>query len=67
MLHSTPASDALAYRVEDFARVSGLGRTKIYEVIKNRKLRARKFGKRTIILDSDGREFLNSLPDLQPA
>ena len=57
----------LAYTVEDFAASTGLGRTRLYEAIKNRQLRARKYGKRTIILAEDGRAFLASLPELTAA
>lgn len=42
--------------------VAGIGRTKIYEAISDGTLKARKFGKRTIILRGDLQEFLNALP-----
>jgi len=43
-------------------RIAGIGRTKIYEAIAGGSLKARKFGKRTIILRIDLREFLSALP-----
>lgn len=43
-------------------RVAGIGRTKIYEAISDGRLKARKLGKRTIILNDDLRTFLASLP-----
>lgn len=39
----------LAYRVNDFAKASGLGRTSIYELIKDGKLKAVKIAGRTLI------------------
>lgn len=42
--------------------IAGLGRTKLYEAITAGKLKARKFGKRTIILRADLQEFLAALP-----
>ena len=50
--------------VAETEQVSGLGKTKIYEAIKSGRLKARKFGKRTIILPHELREFLASLPKL---
>jgi excisionase family DNA binding protein len=43
-------------------RVAGIGRTKIYEAIAGGSLKARKFGKRTIILRTDLQNFLSALP-----
>ena len=65
-MNTATASHPLAYTVEDFAALTGLGRTRLYEAIKNRQLLARKYGKRTVILAEDGRAFLASLPE-QPA
>lgn len=46
----------------EVCQVSGLGRTKIYEAISDGRLKARKCGKRTIVLRSDLQEFLAALP-----
>jgi hypothetical protein len=54
----------LAYSVEEFGAVAGLGRTKLYAEIAAGRLRARKAGKRTVILAEDGRAYLASLPEL---
>jgi excisionase family DNA binding protein len=51
--------------VPEACRVSGLGRTKIYEAIAAGRLKARKFGKRTIILRLDLQQFLVALPVIQ--
>jgi excisionase family DNA binding protein len=48
--------------VLEACRVAGIGRTKIYEAISAGRLKARKFGKRTLILRTDLREFLANLP-----
>ena len=53
----------LAYSVEEFGAVAGLGRTKLYAEIAAARLRARKAGKRTVILAEDGRAYLASLPE----
>ena len=57
----------LAYSVEEFGAVAGLGRTKLYAEIGAGRLRARKAGKRTIILAEDARAYLASLPELPGA
>jgi excisionase family DNA binding protein len=48
--------------VLEACRVAGIGRTKIYEAIAIGSLKARKFGKRTIILRTDLQDFLSALP-----
>ena len=57
----------LAYTIPEFCAASGIGRTRVYAAIAERKLRARKYGARTVILAEDGRKFLAGLPDLQAA
>ncbi len=51
-----------AYSVAGAVDVSGLGRTFIFEQIRAGRLRARKAGRRTIILAADLRAFLAALP-----
>ena len=53
------------FSVAEACVVAGIGRTKIYESIESGRLKARKIGKRTIILRSDLQEFLQSLPVIQ--
>jgi excisionase family DNA binding protein len=48
--------------IAEACAVAGVGRTKLYAAISDGHLRARKFGKRTLILRDDLREFLASLP-----
>jgi excisionase family DNA binding protein len=48
--------------ISEACRIAGIGRTKIYEAIADGKLKARKYGKRTIILRGDLNGFLAALP-----
>ncbi len=48
--------------VSEACRVSGIGRTKIYEAISEGRLKARKLGKRTLVLRGDLQAFLDNLP-----
>jgi len=48
--------------ITEACQVAGLGRTKLYQAISDGRLKARKFGKRTIILRTDLKEFLSALP-----
>ncbi|MCK1721277.1 helix-turn-helix domain-containing protein [Bradyrhizobium sp. 141] len=48
--------------ISEACAVVGIGRTKIYQAISTGKLKARKYGKRTLVLRDDLRDFLASLP-----
>jgi excisionase family DNA binding protein len=48
--------------IAEACAVAGIGRTKIYEAITEGSLKARKCGKRTLVLRDDLRDFLASLP-----
>ena len=52
-----------AYSIAEAAHITGRGRSTIYELIAAGRLKARKLGSRTVILDADLTDFLNSLPD----
>lgn len=56
-------TDTLAYSIEAAAEVSQLGRTQLFEAIKEGKLKARKSGRRTIILREELNAFLHALPE----
>lgn len=58
------AAPAVARSPDQVAKVVGVGRTKIFEAIKEGKLRARKLGRRTIVTDEDLRAWLASLPQV---
>jgi Helix-turn-helix domain len=50
--------------VAEAVHVSGLGRTRLYEAMSSGALKARKYGKRRIILYDDLIQFLASLPTI---
>ena len=54
--------DKLAFSPNSAAEAIGSGRTKIFEEIKLGRLKARKFGSRTIILRDDLLAWLLALP-----
>jgi hypothetical protein len=56
----------LAHSIEDVVDLSGLGRTMIFAAIKQRRLIARKCGRRTLILDEDLLKWLQTLPVVKP-
>lgn len=57
----TRATDALASSVEQSAAMAGVGRTFLYGEIKAGRLRARKAGRRTVVLRSDLEAWLQAL------
>ncbi len=54
----------LGYTISEVVEISGFGRTAIYDAIKDKRLRAKKWGRRTIVLAEDLEEFLKGLPDI---
>jgi hypothetical protein len=52
----------LAYRIDEFVRLSGMGRTSVYMAMRSGALPAIKIGCRTLIPAEGAREFLRSLP-----
>lgn len=55
--------EKLAYTIDEAKAEGAGGKTAIYEAIKNGTLKAKKRGKRTIILAPDLVRYLESLPD----
>lgn len=55
-----------AFSVEEAARCADSCRDKIYGAINAGKLRARKDGRRTVILAADLEAYLNNLPAIEP-
>ena len=53
----------LSYSIDEVCKLTGLGRTKLYEAINKGLLPAKKYGRRTIILKPDLEKFLDSLRD----
>ena len=52
--------------VNQFCRRHEIGRTKFYELLRSGTLRARKIGRKTVILAADELAWLASLPDYKP-
>lgn len=55
-------SPTLAYDIQSAVLASGIGRTKLYEAMKTGRLKARKFGRKIIILHEDLKAFIDNLP-----
>lgn len=66
-MHPTPLpDDKLAFHIDE-ARDAGAGsRSEIYEALRRGDLKAKKRGRRTIILRDDLAAYLSGLPDYQP-
>jgi hypothetical protein len=58
-----PLSERLAVSPEEASALTGIGLTSIREAIRSSALKAKKHGRRTIILPDDLRVWLNTLPD----
>lgn len=56
-----PELQRIAYDIDSFAKLFSIGRTKIYEEIREGRLRALKCGRRTIITAQAADEWLQSL------
>jgi excisionase family DNA binding protein len=60
---TTPVGmDKLAYGVVEAARVAGIGRSTIYEMLASGDLTAVKLGRRTLIPADELRRFIAALP-----
>jgi excisionase family DNA binding protein len=53
-----------ALTIDSFCQTYRLGRTFVYKLIKDRKLRAVKCGTRTLILQHDAETWARSLPEM---
>jgi excisionase family DNA binding protein len=51
-----------AHSIATAVKVSAFGRSTIYQAIRDGELEARKRGRRTVILDSELKRWLDSLP-----
>jgi excisionase family DNA binding protein len=63
---SKPAALRLAYSIADVTKITGVGRSFIYEEIKVGRLPVRKAGRRTLIFEADLKAWLASLPEKHP-
>ena len=55
-----------AFSIRQFSEIYAIGRTKIYEELKSGRLRGRKIGRHTIILEDDAEEWSQRLPVIEP-
>src|SRR5215831_6328679 len=51
-----------AFSINEFSRVYGIGRSKIYQELSSGRLRGRKIGRRTIIAEVDAEDWWLNLP-----
>lgn len=56
-----------AMSINDFCKQYGIGRTKVYEELKTRRLHAFKAGRRTLITDEAAEAWLRRLPPMEVA
>jgi excisionase family DNA binding protein len=57
--------ERLAYTISEACDVMRIGRTKLYELLADKKLKAVAFGGRTLILHDEASRFLADLPPVQ--
>lgn len=57
-------NEKLAHSIKESANILGIGVTKLYAEIREGRLQARKFGKRTLISSEALASWLNSLPKI---
>lgn len=61
-MSTTLSPDTIAVTINDACRITGLGRSKIYEEINAGRLPVRKAGQRTLIRVSDLQAYIDALP-----
>jgi excisionase family DNA binding protein len=57
--------EKMAGTIRELSKRAGICVENIYEEIRQGRLKARKFGRRTLILEEDARSFLANLPALE--
>jgi len=62
-----PPARNFAHSIDGVSQLTGIGRTSIYSAIRSKELKARKFRRRTVILESDLRAWLQALPEVNTA
>ncbi len=55
--NNEPRSDRLNWRVNDFCRAAGIGRTLFYDEVKRGEIKLIKVGKRTLVPDSEAKAW----------
>jgi hypothetical protein len=56
-----------AHSIPEVCAATGLGRDSVYAAIRTGRLIARKYGRRTVVLDDDMHAFLRALPKIEAA
>lgn len=56
----------LAYKIEEACAATGIGKTRMYQALDSGELRAKKWGKSTLILKADLQQFLSNLEAYAP-
>lgn len=56
------AAAKYTHSIDEFAKLAGLSRVTVYNEIRSGKLKARKIGRRTVVLADDAKAYLNALP-----
>lgn len=64
--NDVPLTEKLALTLEEATALSAIGRTRLYAAIERGELRAKKDGRRTMILRADLVAYLNNRPDFEP-
>jgi hypothetical protein len=54
----------LAYRIDETVAATGIGRTKLYEIIKSGKLETRRAEGMTVVLRDELQRYLHALPKI---
>jgi hypothetical protein len=57
-----PATSGGAMTVSEFCKWASVGRTKLYAEVKAGRIKLRKIGSKSVVIRSDGEEWLRSLP-----
>ncbi len=58
-------TEKLAYSIDETIKILPIGKTKLYEEIKKGRMRASKFGARTLIPAEAIKEWLSALPSIE--
>jgi hypothetical protein len=59
---TTDTESPLGHDIDSATKHTGLGKTSLFMALKDGRLKARKFGRKLVFLDTDLRAFLDSLP-----
>ena len=57
----------ISITVDDATAYCGIGKTKLYELVKEGRFTARKIGRRTLLLTAELDAYIESLPTLKSA